>query len=102
MGHPLVERFIDDLRAERVAGHHLDVRENVRFRGGHLSRWCRRRYPDTGCVLAIEFKKVFMDEWTGEPDVAHITESCAARSAASPSRRSTSWPRNADDGDAVR
>ena len=89
---PVVERFIDDLRAERVAGHNLDVRENVRFRGGHLSRWVAGRYPDTGCVLAIEFKKVFMDEWTGEPDVAHITEiaararSCGTADARRPGR----------------
>ena len=40
------------------------------------------RYPDTGCVLAIEFKKVFMDEWSGEPDVAHITEIAGALAAA--------------------
>ena len=79
---PVVERFIDDLGAERVAGHRLDVRENVKFRGGHLSRWVAGRYPDTGCVLAIEFKKVFMDEWTGEPDLAHITELAGALAAA--------------------
>jgi N-formylglutamate deformylase len=79
---PAVGQFIDALRAERVTGHHLDVRENVRFRGGHLSRWVADHYPDTGCVLAIEFKKVFMDEWTGEPHVAHITEIKAALAAA--------------------
>ena len=43
----------------------LDVRENVRFHGGELSRWVNERYHDRGCALAIEFKKVFMDEWTG-------------------------------------
>ena len=79
---PVIGRFIDDLGAERVAGHHLDVRQNVRFRGGHLSRWIADRYPDTGCALAIEFKKVFMDEWSGEPDVAHITEIAGALAAA--------------------
>ena len=26
------------------------------------------RYPDRGCALAIELKKTFMDEWTGEVD----------------------------------
>ena len=26
------------------------------------------RYPGQGCAIAIEFKKFFMDEWTGEPD----------------------------------
>src|SRR5947207_3581150 len=35
----LVDRFAADLRAVDVGGRPLDVRENVRFRGGHLSRW---------------------------------------------------------------
>jgi N-formylglutamate amidohydrolase len=68
---PVVDRFIGELGQRRVAGHLLDVRENVRFRGGHLSRWANDRYDGTGCALAIELKKVFMDEWTGELDEAH-------------------------------
>ncbi len=72
--HRVVDGFIDQMRAQHVAGRTLDVRENVRFRGAHLARWIHERYPDTGCALALEFKKVFMDEWTGEPDDDHITE----------------------------
>jgi N-formylglutamate amidohydrolase len=68
----VVDRFIDFLSAELVAGRPVDVRENVRFRGGHLSQWVCRRYPGTACPLALEFKKVFMDEWTGVPDHGHI------------------------------
>lgn len=45
------------------------VAENVRFRGGHLSHWINRRYAGAGCALALEFKKTFMDEWTGLLDV---------------------------------
>ena len=26
------------------------------------------RILENGCALAVEFKKVFMDEWTGMPD----------------------------------
>ena len=63
----VVDRFMDDLAAQRGrAARSLDVRENVRFQGGELSRWVNERYRDRGCALAIEFKKVFMDEWTGE------------------------------------
>jgi N-formylglutamate deformylase len=69
---PLVDRFIDDLSSRTVRDRHLDVRENVRFKGGHLSRWVHERYPDTGCALALEFKKVFMDEWTGAVDERHL------------------------------
>jgi N-formylglutamate deformylase len=65
---PLIERFIEDLGAVVFLGRHLDVRENVRFRGGNLGRWIHQTFPEAGCVLSIEFKKFFMDEWTGEID----------------------------------
>jgi len=62
----LVDRFMGDLREHEFLGRHLDVRENVRFQGGYLSQWVHERYPESGCCLAIEFKKFFMDEWTGK------------------------------------
>jgi len=67
---PVVERFLADLRAVRLPslGRRLDVRENVRFRGGHLAQWIHDRYPRTGCALAVEVKKFFMDEHTGMVD----------------------------------
>jgi hypothetical protein len=40
----------------------------VKFTGGYMSRWLNSRYPDRLICLAIEFKKIFMDEWTGELD----------------------------------
>jgi N-formylglutamate deformylase len=72
--HRVVDGFTDGMRAQCVAGRTLDVRENVRFGGAHLVQWIHERYPDTGCALALEFKKVFMDERTGEPDDDHIAE----------------------------
>lgn len=62
---PVVDRFISDLRQFDYRGRHLDVRENVKFRGGHFPRWIHQQFPDSGCALAIEFKKFFMDEWSG-------------------------------------
>jgi N-formylglutamate deformylase len=62
---PLVDRFIGDLTAFEFLGRHLDVRENVRFRGGRFSRWVHECFPGAACCLAVEFKKFFMDEWTG-------------------------------------
>lgn len=44
----------------------LDVRSNVKFRGGHMSRWLNDRYGSDGCSIAVEVKKIYMDEWTGE------------------------------------
>ncbi len=51
------------------AGRRLDVRENVAFQGrGALTRLVHETWPDQGCAVAFEFKKIFMDEWTGRPD----------------------------------
>jgi N-formylglutamate deformylase len=71
---PLVNRFVSDLAGFPFCGRHLDVRENVRFYGGHLPAWVHRTFPGTGCALAIEIKKIFMNEWTGEPFPELIAE----------------------------
>jgi N-formylglutamate deformylase len=68
----VADRCIDELGRRSVRNRRLDVRENVRFRGGELSRWVHRRFGEHGCALAIEFKKVFMDEWTGAIDEQHL------------------------------
>ena len=65
---PVIDRFMDDLRNYDFLGRHLDVRENIKFQGGQFSRWIHESFPDAGCSLAIEFKKFFMDEWSGKPD----------------------------------
>lgn len=64
----VVDGFMSSLRSYGFPGGGLDVRENVKFEGGHLVRWVHETFPSTGCALAIEFKKFFMDEWTGAPD----------------------------------
>ena len=48
------------------------MRENVKFFGGNHPRWAHGQFPDSACVLAIEFKKFFMDEWTGKPDATMV------------------------------
>jgi N-formylglutamate amidohydrolase len=77
----LVDRFMADLRTVEVGGRPLDVRENVRFRGGHLSRWVHAAFGGQACCLAVEVKKFFMDERTGELDEtawAGVREAMAA------------------------
>lgn len=66
----LVDRFMADLRrgAADAGVDDLDVRENVKFQGGHFSRWVHKTFGNAACVIAIEFKKTFMDEWTGTLD----------------------------------
>jgi N-formylglutamate deformylase len=64
----LVDRFIDDLRAHEIGDRPLDVRENVRFEGAYLVRWVNSTFAGAACALAIEVKKVFMDEYMGVID----------------------------------
>lgn len=82
---PVVDGFITTLRAWDFYGRHLDVRENVKFKGGAFSRWIHENYPNQACVLAIEFKKIFMDEWTGELDREVIAQLQRALTATIPS-----------------
>ena len=70
----LVDRFIGDLRGFDYFGRSLDVRENVKFFGGQLSRSVHEHFPKSGCALAVEFKKFFMDEWSGTVDGEQLKE----------------------------
>jgi hypothetical protein len=58
---PVLERFLADLREFDFLGRRLDVRENVRFRGGYFSHWVHQTFPRSACVLSIEVKKFL---WT--------------------------------------
>ena len=71
---PLVDGFMADLRegAASAGLADLDVRENVKFQGGHFSRWVHETFGSAACVIAVEFKKTFMDEWTGQVDEDHL------------------------------
>jgi N-formylglutamate amidohydrolase len=64
----VVDRLIESLGSHDFLGRRLDVRENVRFFGGNFPRWIHENFPDSVCAPAIEVKKFFMDEWTGEVD----------------------------------
>lgn len=71
---PVIDRFIADLRSYNFNSRQLDVRENIKFQGGQFSRWIHQTFPKSACSLSIEFKKFFMDEWTGKPDTQQLEE----------------------------
>jgi len=74
---PIIDRFIKDLSDYDYCGRHLDVRENVKFLGRQLAQWTHESFPDSACVLSIDFKKFFMDEWSSQSDekqLAAITD----------------------------
>lgn len=71
----LIDPLMERMGAFDFNGRKLDVRENVAFQGkGYQARFVHDRYPLRGCAIALEFKKFFMDEWTGEPDRSEIAE----------------------------
>ena len=68
----LLDPLMEEMRRFDFNGRSLDVRENVAFQGkGEQTRFVHDRYPQ-GCAIALEFKKFFMDEWTGAPDPAEL------------------------------
>ena len=70
---PLLDPLMEKMRGFDFNGRRLDVRENVAFQGkGALTRFVHERYPRQGCAIAIEFKKFYMDEWSGKPIPAEV------------------------------
>ena len=47
-------------------GRKLDVRINVKYPGGNFARQVHNSFPENGCVISLEFKKIFMEEWSGK------------------------------------
>ena len=69
----LLDPLIEAMRGFDFNGRRLDVRENVAFQGkGEQTRFVHDRFPGQGCAIALEFKKFYMDEWSGEPDHAEL------------------------------
>jgi len=69
---PVVDGFLEGLSRFNFSGRSLDVRENIKFYGRHFPRWVHQNFPKAGCVLSIEFKKFFMDEWSGQADEQQV------------------------------
>lgn len=68
----VVDGFIDATRGADFLGRYLDVRENIKFKGRYLAQFIHNNFPNSGCVLSIEVKKFFMDEWTGQADIQQV------------------------------
>lgn len=81
----VVDPFMDSLRSFSFRGKLMDVRENIAFEGrGEQTRFVHANFPDSGCAIAIEFKKFFMNEWTGEPDLEALAAMRAMITASLP------------------
>jgi N-formylglutamate amidohydrolase len=66
--NPVLDALADSIRAFDFRGRRLEVGFNVAFEGrGALTRFVHQNFPQTGCAIAMEVKKFFMDEWSGAP-----------------------------------
>jgi N-formylglutamate amidohydrolase len=65
---PVIAALADTMGTLPFRGRTLDARRDVKFTGGHMVRWLNGRYGGRGCAIALEVKKFYMDEWTGELD----------------------------------
>jgi N-formylglutamate amidohydrolase len=81
---PVVDDMIAQLRDHNYVGRRLDVRENIKFKGGNFCRWIHETFPRQVCAVAIELKKFFMDEWTGEVDRGQLAELRSALESTAP------------------
>ncbi len=81
---PVVDGFLAELASFDYLGRRLDVRENVKFQGGNFCRWIHETFPESVCAIAVEFKKFFMDEWTGQVDRPQLMKLRAALESTAP------------------
>ncbi|MDQ3204909.1 MAG: N-formylglutamate amidohydrolase [Pseudomonadota bacterium] len=71
----LVADFAQALRSAPLRDGFPDVRENVRYEGGgHFPEWLYQRYGRRICAISLEYKKIFMDEWTATADIAMLDD----------------------------
>jgi N-formylglutamate amidohydrolase len=65
----------EGLSQTAVQGRELDVRRNVRYPdGGHWPEWVYANYADRICTITLEYKKFYMDEWSGTADLDCVDE----------------------------
>ena len=78
----VLQALTDTVESFDYRGRRLDIRRNVAFQGkGALARFVHTHFAHTGCAIALEVKKFFMDEWTGVPyrqDIAALQGLLAA------------------------
>ena len=69
----VLDALVEGVRSFEYPGRRLSIGIDVAFQGrGALTRFVHENFPRTGCAIALEVKKFFMDEWTGVPHREHI------------------------------
>lgn len=68
----LTDLLVTFIRTQTLYNEEIDIRENIKFKGGNFGRHLNDLFADQGCVWSVEFRKDFMDEWTSEPSIHRI------------------------------
>ena len=71
----VADRFAEALAEVPAGGRQLDVRENIRYPGGgHFPEWAYSRWGERMCAISVEYKKIYMDEWTAQADIGVVED----------------------------
>ena len=66
----VLQAIMRRLRETPVNGANPSVEENVRYPdGGNFPEWIYATYGERICTITLEYKKIFMDEWTSTLDI---------------------------------
>ena len=62
----VIKAFNNTLSGIKVKNQPITVHENLRYPdGGHWPEWIYKNYKEYVCTITVEYKKIYMDEWTG-------------------------------------
>lgn len=71
----VVDAFESELAKHKCGGKDLLIGRNVRYPdGGFWPEWVYENYGDHICTITLEYKKIFMDEWSSKADLAQIED----------------------------
>lgn len=71
----LLAAFAEGLASRPFRDAMPDVRVNVRWKdGGNFPEWLHATFGAKTCVITLEYKKVFMDEWSGKADILALED----------------------------
>src|SRR5690606_18366684 len=58
----LIKELMDCIVHDKLYNEPIDIRENIKFKGGYLNQRINKIFGDKGCAISFEFRKDFMDE----------------------------------------
>jgi N-formylglutamate deformylase len=93
---PLIDLFLKEVSGMTVEGYPVRTGENQAFGGGYLTRKYARVFNRQVLVLAVEYKKIFMDECTGKeyPEILEMFRKNLVDSRDRLLQVLTGWPVN--------